>query len=198
MKKKFIIIITVIIMVCILGALVYNMLLKEESSNEKFAKEYTNITEDNVFIYKSLEEINKILKHGTGIVYLGFPECPWCKAYVAYLNEEAKKYGLEKIYYANVKKDREENSKEYQETISILGQYLQYDEEGNKRLYVPAVIAVNKGEIVGFDDETAWDTKGYKTPEEYWEKEDLPGLRKKMKSMFEKTKAKYCTSNCNK
>lgn len=33
---------------------------------------------------------------------------------------------------------------------------------------MPAVIAVNKGKIVGFDDETSYDTKGYEKPEDYW------------------------------
>ena len=54
------------------------------------------------------------------------------------------------------------------------------------------------GEIVGFDDETAADTKGYKTPKEYWENEDLEGLKAKLAKMFEDTKTNICTSDCNK
>ncbi len=61
--------------------------------------------------------------------------------------------------------------------VEILKDHLRYDEEGNKRIYAPSVIAVKDGEIVGFDDETAADTKGYETPKEYWENEDLGGLR---------------------
>lgn len=54
---------------------------------QRFKKEYANVRDDNVFIYKSTEEIINILEHGTGIVYLGFPECPWCQAYVKFLDE---------------------------------------------------------------------------------------------------------------
>ena len=54
------------------------------------------------------------------------------------------------------------------------------------------------GEIVGFDDETAADTKGYKTPKEYWENEDLEGLKTKLAKMFEDTNKNICTSDCNK
>ena len=54
------------------------------------------------------------------------------------------------------------------------------------------------GEILDFDDETAWDTKGYKTPEEYWKNEDLEGLKEKLAKMFEETKTNICTSDCNK
>ena len=30
------------------------------------------------------------MENGTGVVYLGFPECPWCQAYVKYLNDVIK------------------------------------------------------------------------------------------------------------
>ena len=86
----------------------------------------------------------------------------------------------------------------YKKMIDILKDYLKFDEEGNKRIYAPSVIAVKDGEILDFDDETAWDTKGYKTPEEYWKNEDLEGLKEKLAKMFEETKTNICTSDCNK
>ena len=69
---------------------------------KKFAEEYTSVTKDNVFVYRSAEEIINILEHGTGVVYLGFPECPWCTAYVPYLNEVAKANDVDKVYYYKV------------------------------------------------------------------------------------------------
>jgi len=59
--------------------------------NERFANEYTEVGQNNVFVYRNADEIIKILEGGTGLVYLGFPECPWCQAYVPILNEVAKK-----------------------------------------------------------------------------------------------------------
>ncbi len=173
------------------------------TDSEKFAQEYKLKGEDgkaldNVFVYRTPEQIINILEKGTGIVYLGFPECPWCTGYVPYLNEIAKEKNLEKIYYLNVLEERKNNTTEYQKIVEILSDYLQNDEEGNKRLYVPAVIAVKDGEIVGFDDETAWDTKGYETPKEYWENEDLEGLKEKLRCMMRDCKKDICTSSCNK
>ena len=52
--------------------------------------------------------------------------------------------------------------------VSILKDYLSNDSEGNKRIYAPSIIAVKAGEIVGFDDETGYDTKGEKEPKDYW------------------------------
>lgn len=200
MKKKIIIIIGVVLVIA-LGVLGYLYLNKEKNTNvdgKKFAEEYTSVTEDNVFVYRNIDEIINILEHGTGVVYLGFPECPWCTAYVPYLNEVAKANGVDKVYYYNIYNDRKENNDNYKKLVDILKEYLKFDEEGNKRIYAPSVIAVKDGEILDFDDETAWDTKGYKTPEEYWKNEDLEGLKKKLAKMFEETKLNVCTSNCNK
>ena len=200
MKKKIIIIIGVVLVIAF-GVLGYLYLNKEKNTNvdgKKFAAEYTSVTEDNVFVYRTIDEIINILEHGTGVVYLGFPECPWCTAYVPYLNEVAKANSVDKVYYYNIYNDRKENNDNYKKLVDILKEYLKFDEEGNKRIYAPSVIAVKDGEILDFDDETAWDTKGYKTPEEYWKNEDLDGLKEKLTKMFEETKLNVCTSDCNK
>lgn len=199
MKKKIIIIISTVVLL-LGGILIYKFGFNKDtySDNERFAKEYSSVTEDNVFVYKDMEEIIKILENGTGVVYLGFPECPWCTAYVKYLNEVALNNDEETIYYHNILEDRQNNTTEYQKVVSILSDYLQYDNEGNKRIYVPAVIGVRKGEIVFFDDETAWDTKDYESPEDYWANEDLDGLKNRLENLFSLTKTNICTSECNK
>jgi len=155
------------------------------------------MTEYNYYVYKDIDEIIEILENGTGAVYLGFPECPWCKAYVPMLNEVADIEGLEKIYYYNILEDRKNNTKEYQKIVSILDEYLQYDEEGNKRIFVPAVIFVSKGEIIGFDDETSYDTKGFKNPEDYWTEEEQKDLKTKLSSYISQIVDNSCT-DCNK
>lgn len=192
-------IIAVIIVLGFLGLIsFYYLNLTKVTDASKFKEEYSNVSEDNVFVYRTDKEIIEILKHGTGIVYLGFPECPWCQAYVSYLDEVAKETKIEKIYYLNILEIRKNNTREYQEIVSLLDNYLSYDEEGKKRIYVPAIVAVKEGEIIGFDDETSHDTKGYETPEEYWKNEDLAGLKKKIKEMFNKTNTNVCTTDCNK
>lgn len=197
-SKKNMYIIFGIIAVLILIILLSFLLKKDKMSDaERFAKEY-DFTVNNVFVYRNLDEINKILENGTGVVYLGFPECPWCRGYIPYLNEVAINEHLDKIYYFNILNDRKNNTSSYKKTIELLNDYLKYDNEGNKRIYVPAVIAVNNGKIVGFDDESSLDTKGYETPEEYWKNEDLDGLKKRLSDMIKASFPSYCTSGCNK
>ena len=192
-------IIAVVIVLGFLGLIsFYYLNLAKVTDASKFKEEYSNVSEDNVFVYRTDKEVIDILKHGTGIVYLGFPECPWCQAYVSYLDEVTKETKIEKIYYLNILEIRKNNTKEYQEIVSLLDNYLSYDEEGKKRIYVPAVVAVKEGEIIGFDDETSHDTKGYETPEEYWKNEDLDGLKAKLEKMFSETVKNVCTTDCNK
>lgn len=193
MKKKLLLIITIIFVLLLVGC----TKVEEESDSEKFAKEYTQVTTDNYFVYRNGEEIIKILEHGTGVVYLGFPECPWCQAYVPILNEVADIEGLEKIYYYNIQADRKNNTEVYQKMVEILNDYLQYDDEGNKRIYVPAIIVVSEGKIVGFDDETAYDTKGYNNPSDYWTNEEISDLKEKLTVMFNEVLDNKCT-DCNK
>lgn len=197
MKKRIIVLLVMMMFIFVGCGKEKEIDVNVETDGFKFSKEYTMVDENNPFVYKSLDEINKIIENGTGIVYLGFPECPWCQQYVKYLNEVAEEYELEKIYYCNVLEDRSNNTEAYKKTVQLIGDYLQYDEEANKRIYVPSVIAINRGEIVGFDDETAWDTKGFEKPEDYWNDELVDALKLRLEDMISKTNLNVCT-DCNK
>lgn len=186
----------IIVLLVILVVQSYNKKKETESDAVKFASEYTEVGEDNLYVYRTNEEAAKILENGTGVLLIGFPECPWCQRYAVYLNEVAKDLDYEKIYYYNVLEDRKNNTEEYKKIVSLLEEQLQYDEEGNKRIYVPAVIAVKNGEIVGFDDETAWDTKGFEKPEEYWNEESVKSLKDKLTTMLTNAHPNMCTE-CN-
>lgn len=196
-KSKFIFIIPLVI---ILIGLVYFIFIRnnKESDSYKFSKEYS-ISEDNVFVYKSKEDILKIMKNGTGVVYLGFPECPWCKEYVIYLNEVAKENKLDKIYYYNILNDRKDNTDFYKEVVSLLSGNLQYDDEGNERIYVPNVSFHVNGKVIGNDYETSKDTHNLSNPKEYWTNEEVEQLKSKLNEYTKEVVfvLNSCTS-CNK
>lgn len=168
----------------------------EEKNALRFSVEYPQVELDNIYVYRSYDEIIKILENGTGVILFGFPECPWCQRYAVYLNDVAKSLGYEKIYYYNILKDRQNNTEKYKNIVSYIESYLQYDEEGNKKIYVPAIVAINKGEIVGFDDETSYDTKGFETPEEYWTDDAVEALKTKLEAILTKSHPNMCSS-CN-
>ena len=196
MNKKVKYIILGVLLLLIASLVVYFVFIKKDNNtdNIKFSKEYTSVSKDNVFVYRSKDEIINILEHGTGLVYLGFPECPWCMAYVPLLNEIAKNEGIEKIYYYNIREDRKNNTEFYQKVVSILNDYLNYDEEGKKRIFVPNVTFVKEGKIIFNDNETSLISEG--TPSEYWTEEKKTLFNEKFRKNINELLDDVCTS-CN-
>ena len=162
----------------------------------QIAEEYTGLEKDNLFTYKTQEEITDILAHGTGIVFLGFPECPWCQAYAPMLNSLAREYGLSEIYYYNIAADREAESDFYKSLIEKLSDHLQFDNVGHRRIYVPNAVFVKDGEIIFNDWETSKDTLGLETPEEYWTEERIEAWKSKLAPALDQLKS-ACGSVCN-
>ena len=204
MKNKKIILISSIVFILLITLLVLFLVFKKNKINKnideekiKFAEEYKT-TKDNVFTYRTIKEINKIWKNGTGLVFLGFTKCPWCRGYVPIINEVAKKEGLEKVYYFNIYEDRKNNTEEYQEMVKLLKGFLRYDDEGNERIYAPSLIAVKNGKILEFDDTRYWNNKKYDSAEEFWQSADLKPMREKLVKMINEVNEKSaCTADCD-
>lgn len=196
-KRKVVLVVVLSVLLIVLS--IYNRKDSIIKDSMRFSKEYKEVSKNNVFEYKNINEIIKIMENGTGVVYLGFPECKWCQAYVKYLDEVSKEVGIEKIYYFNIFEDRKNNTKEYQKIVSILDSYLQYDNEGNKRVYVPNVSFHINGEVIGVDFETSLDTHDLKDPKDYWTEEEVKDLKKNLKELMNKVyeKQSVCTE-CNK
>ena len=156
----------------------YEKLNNRVNSNNNKVYPIVDISSDNPIKYSSYDEIFQILESGTGVIYLGFPECPWCRNLVPVLLSAAKEVELDTLYYLNISEDRDlllldenkdiitekEGNKKYFELVSKLDQIL--DEyiltandggevkTGEKRIYLPLVIFVKNGEIVGYHDGT--------------------------------------------
>ena len=153
----------------------------EEYNDKKYdnGKDYftVSLTNKNLFKYISEEDAVKFLNEGTGVIYFGFPQCPWCRSLVPYLEEIGEQYGLDQIYYLNIREIRDSYKVEekkavvdnkgtdsYYELLKALDEYLEKyyitDEKGKKydtgvkRLYAPTTVAVKKGKIVGFNEGT--------------------------------------------
>ena len=123
-------------------------------------------------IYATEDDVLDILKKGNGVIYFGFPTCPWCRNMIKPLISAAQSNGLEEIYYLNIMDIRDslsvndsgdivtdkEGSKNYKKILkeldSILDTYYVKDAMGTevstneKRLYAPTVVAVKKGKVV--------------------------------------------------
>lgn len=196
MKKYWIIIVSALILIALVVGIILIFLNSEKVNDaELFASEYKQVDEDNVFVYKDAKEIIRILENGTGVVYLGFPECKWCQAYVPYLDEVAKENNIDTIYYFNIREDREKNTSDYKKIVELTSEFLGYDDEGEKRVFVPDVYVVLDGEILSHNNETSMITEDI-LPIDYWTDEKLDNLRQTLDEMFEPLASRSCTT-CN-
>lgn len=144
-----------------------------ESSNQndalKFSEEYHLVEKNNRFKYSTANQILDIFDKGSGIIFLGFPSCPWCQQIAPMLDKAAKESRTPVIYYLNIHDLRQSNDKNYEELVNRLRPYLRTNESGEPKIYVPDITAVHQGKIVGrFKQEQAGKDEEISSPEEFW------------------------------
>lgn len=165
-----------------------------------------SISKDNPMKYATYDEVLDIIEDGTGIIYLGFPDCPWCRSALPVLLEAASDYNIDTIYYIDMKNERDayevkngklvyqkdedgneiKGTKGYFKLLKAmdahLDDYVVTDEDGKeydtgeKRIYVPLIIFVNNGKVIGTHTSTVKSQEsGYDdlTDEEY---DELNGI----------------------
>lgn len=180
--------------------------------NEKTGSYYSNvqILENSNVEYKNAEEIIDILKSGTGIIYFGFPECPWCRNIIPLLVDVVSEYNTTFYYFngsdirdikhlddnGNIIVDKE-GTKEYYEILSLLGEFTSeyngLNDNNIKRLYFPTIVFVKEGKIIGFHEGTIESqTNPYKelTVEQ---KEQITTI---LETALTKTYNNVCDENC--
>ena len=125
------------------------------------------IPENNPFRYVEYDEIIALLEDGTGIIYFGFPICPWCRNLVPVLTDAAIEFGVDDILYRNVLDDRNLLELEdgeivetragnpgYYQVLEMLGdlvpEYRGLEDESLRRIFVPAIIFVKDGEVISY------------------------------------------------
>lgn len=183
----------------------------------KYKYPSVEILKDNAVKYLTSEELLEVLDEGTGAVYFGYPNCPWCRSAVPVLIEAADEVGLETIYYLNVKDERDEikvkedgtlevvkeGTEGYKKLLkrldSVLLDYTLTDIHGNevsaneKRIYVPLVVFIKDGEIVGYHLDTV---ASQKNPFEPLNEEQKNELMDTYINLMHKVVSNVCDSNC--
>lgn len=231
MKKK-IIIGSIILVVIIVGIIFVTLNNKDEA---KFKQDYeslngttrkedgaiyhnVDIPKDNRMKYVDAKEATKLIKEGTGILYLGANWCPWCRNAAPVLIEAAQNQNLKTIYYLDMDKVRNiwevknnkliKTQKEQdgyydllkaldsvleKETYKITDKDKEYDTK-EKRIYMPSVVSFKEGKILDMHVGTVEldkDQTKYSTLTKKQEKE----LLKIYEDMIKKTMSKQCTSD---
>ena len=182
MKKNVIILSIIVVIALVIAILFFLLNNKGMSDGERFKQEYeelndshleVNIDSDNMIKYISLEEAIDIIKNDTGVIYFGYPSCPWCRNAVPVLLDAASSTSLDTIYYVNAYNIRDvkeiddgnivttnEGDRLYDDLLEVLDDILdpytltldngEVIDLGEKRLYVPMVLFVKDGEVVSY------------------------------------------------
>ena len=136
------------------------------------------IPEMNLISYVTPEEILNIAESGTGLIYFGFPQCPWCRQMTPLLIDVALSLGLEHIYYIDMLPIRttwelqegvpvmtDPGHPYYQDLLRVFSAILEpmelnpfhlVDSDGDRinteelRIFVPTVVAIRDGKIVDY------------------------------------------------
>ena len=119
----------------------------------------------NPFVFIDGYETFNIISGGTGIIYMGFPECPWCRALLPALMDAVQESRWRgNIYHYNGRADRDVLRLEYGEIVVVeegapvyhalvellfdyLGPYLGLEDDNIRRIYFPTTVFVQDGEI---------------------------------------------------
>lgn len=186
MKKYLLAILVISLLVIPSGCSIKNE--KTLTDEEKFEQEYEKLngkTNDSDVEYKTIDiptknkveyinakEVIEILEGKTGVIYFGFPECPWCRNALPVLMEAVKESNIDKIYYYNALSIRdkkhldddgkivvdEKGTKDYQRILELLGDkadvYDGLEDESIKRLYFPTVVFVREGKVISLHTST--------------------------------------------
>ena len=143
----------------------------QPSDAARFKAAYSRVADDNRFVFASASEVLEKFESGSGLLFLGFQQCPWCQQLAPLVDDAAKAEGLDKIYYLDIRHARETNDDTYKKLVEKLKPHLRTDESGQPRVYVPDVTALKDGRVVGhFLQETTADGEKA-TPDTYWTKE---------------------------
>jgi len=123
----------------------------------KFESEYEALNDRGIVVeidtnakvkYLELNQVIEFFENKTGVIYFGFPNCPWCRNIIPSLLDLTSEEGYT-LYYYNPKDVRGTDNEDFKRLMNILDPYLTVNEEGVKTLYVPDVYFVKDGKIVG-------------------------------------------------
>lgn len=125
---------------------------KKKNINEKNASSVL-LTSDYVFNdINHSKVLNKLSSKNDSIIYICIDGNKLCTKYGLLIDEVAKNYSIDTIYYYDIKEDREKNNGTYQKIINKLSNYVLTDDLGKQNLYAPTLIFIKNGNIMEFDD----------------------------------------------
>ena len=188
----------------------YEYLNGKQREGRDYKNKTIHILDNNRMVYAKKKEILDLLEDGTGIIYFGFPDCPWCRNAVPVLIDAANGENVEKIYYYNALSERDEKilqdgqiktvkegSSFYYTLLEKLGAkasvYEDLKDDHVKRLYFPTIVFIKEGEILSIHEGTV---ETQKDPLRSLSKEEEKKLRDKYTKSIQEIYSSVCDDKC--
>lgn len=158
MKKvvKFFIFILLITGFIYFGTRDYKKSIKKKVDKEKVS----NALIGDGYVFSSINH-SKLLsllqsKNADFILYACIDDDKMCVSYGDVINNVAKSFSIEEIYYYDFKTDREEKNATYQKIVDKLSDYLLTNDLGEQDLYSPTLLFIKNGSVFAIDDDLAF------------------------------------------
>lgn len=153
MKKllKFVIFALLVIAFIYLGTYNYKVDKKKNINGTNAS----SVLLDGNYIFKDVNHskiLNKLSSKSDSIIYACIDGNKLCIKYGLLIDEVAKNFSIDNIYYYDIKEDREKNNGTYQKILSKLSDYLLVDDLGEQDLHSPTLIFIKNGSVYSFDD----------------------------------------------
>ncbi len=141
-KLSILLLITVLITACSVKK------VEKVEDEDKFALEYS-IKPGHVFEYSKIHDIFDIFDSDTGIIYFADSDQEKSIIYTGVINDIFNDLDVKKINYYNPSNIKNNDTKYYRELLSLLGDKVGIDDDGNLSLDIPSLYFVKNGDIVG-------------------------------------------------
>lgn len=177
MKKLFKLVVFIILIIAFIyfGTKDYKFNQKKKI-NEKNA---SSVLLNGKYVFNEINHskvLNKLSSKNDSIIYVCVDGNKLCTKYGLLIDEVAKNFSIDTIYYYDIKEDRENNNGTYQKIINKLSDYVITDDLGKQSLYAPTLIFIKNGSVYNFDDSLAL-PHGKKSIDKVWNEEMVEAKR---------------------
>ncbi len=143
----------------------------EVKESVKFSSLYNLVPENNLYVFSNHNDVIDILNGRSGVILFSFPSNKYANKYAYLLNKACLYSGVDKIYYYDFLKDRDESNGTYETIVNKLDGYVRETDEGIKDLYAPSILIVKKGKIIKYLDSLTF-LNSYNNIDEYFEENE--------------------------
>lgn len=145
---------------------------------ERFYEEY-NVPKENKFEYIGTGNLIKLIKEGTGIVFIGDKENKWSQKYAALLYDITKDAGINKIYYYDARRVKMLQNRNYYNLLKALEGNLIETDDSISNLFTPSLYVIKNGVVV-FHDSTSSVVNNEDKIETYWSEAKVNEFKEKI------------------